>query len=73
MGCPMLANGEIAHCPLYIESHNAGGLGCVDDMSQPCMVARGKMNFQAQILLLASKGIAHPGMIQAIRTVGRMQ
>jgi hypothetical protein len=64
---------DIAHCPLYIESHNAGGLGCVDDMSRPCRVARGDMNFQSQILLLASKGIAHPGMIQSIRTVGRMQ
>lgn len=64
---------DIAHCPLYIESHNAAGLGCVDDMSQPCLVARGKMDFQTQILLLASRGIAHPGMIQSIRTVGRMQ
>jgi hypothetical protein len=73
MPCPMLTNNEIAHCPLYIESHNAQGLGCVDDMSQPCLVARGKMDFQRAILLLASKGIAHPGMIQSIRTVGRMQ
>jgi hypothetical protein len=64
---------DMSHCPLYIESHNANGLGCVDDMSQPCLVARGKMNFQKQILFLASKGIAHPGMIQAIRTVGGMQ
>lgn len=65
--CPM---GDIAHCPLYIESHNAGGLGCVDDMLQPCMVKRGKMDFQNAILELARRGIAHPGMIQAIRTVG---
>lgn len=71
MPCPAMT--DIAHCPLYIESHNSGGLGCVDDMTLDCMVARGKMNFQKQILLLASKGIAHPGMIQSIRTIGRMQ
>jgi hypothetical protein len=64
---------DTAHCPLYIESHNAQGYGCVDDMSQPCLVARRKMNFQDQILMLASKGIAHPGMIQSIRTIGGRQ
>jgi hypothetical protein len=68
MGCPL---SEISTCPLYIESHNAAGLGCVDDMSKVCLVARGKMNFQNQIWLLASKGIAHPGMLQLINTVGR--
>lgn len=71
MPCPLMT--DIAHCPLYIESHNAAGLGCVDDMTQNCLVARGKMDFQTHILLLASKGIAHPGMIQSIRTIGRMQ
>ncbi|WP_291869740.1 hypothetical protein [Bradyrhizobium sp.] len=64
---------DIAHCPLYIESHNAAGLGCVDDMARPCRVARGELNFQAQILVLASKGIQHPGMLESVQTVGRMQ
>jgi hypothetical protein len=71
VSCP--ATTDIAHCPLYIESHNAAGLGCVDDMSQPCMVARGKMNFQRQILMLASKGISHPGMLESVQTVGGVQ
>lgn len=68
--CPF---GGIAHCPLYIESHNAGGLGCVDDMARKCRVERGEMNLQKQLLLLANKGIDHPGMMQAIRTVGTLQ
>lgn len=71
MPCPLMT--DIAHCPLYIESHNAAGLGCVDDMSQPCRVARGKMDFDKQVWLLASKGISHPGMGQALQTVGRVQ
>lgn len=71
MSCPMMT--DIAHCPLYIESHVGNGYGCVKDMSQPCLVAQGKMDWQESILFLASKGIAHPGMIQSIRTVGRMQ
>jgi hypothetical protein len=71
MSCPAMTN--IAHCPLYIESHNAQGLGCVEDMSQPCLVARRKMNFQRQILVLASKGINHPGMLESVQTVGGRQ
>jgi hypothetical protein len=71
--CPFSHDHNIAHCPLYIESHVGRGLGCVDDMSQPCLVARGKLDWQAAILKLASLGIAYPGMIQAIRTIGRMQ
>lgn len=65
--CPM---GDLAHCPLYIESHNATGLGCVDDMARSCKVKRSTMDFQNAILELARRGIAHPGMIQSIRTVG---
>jgi hypothetical protein len=71
--CPFSHDHNIAHCPLYIESHVGRGLGCVNDMSQPCLVARGKLNWQAAILKLAGLGIAYPGMIQAIRTIGRMQ
>ena len=70
-GCPIL--GDIAHCPLYIESHCARGLGCVDDMSRPCMVERGEMNFQKSLLALAARGIDHPGMAQSIQTVGGVQ
>jgi hypothetical protein len=71
MSCPYLA--DIADCPLYIESHFARGLGCVDDMSLPCLVARGKKDFQKAILDLASRGIDYPGMLQLVRTVGGMQ
>lgn len=69
--CPFMT--DIAHCPLYIESHNGAGLGCVDDMALPCRVSRGEQDFQASIIDLASRGIAHPGMIQSIRTVGGVQ
>lgn len=54
---------DIAHCPLYIESHTGSGLGCVDDMSAPCRVARGAMNFQSAIYELIARGIVHPGMV----------
>ena len=69
--CPF--NSDIAHCPLYIESHNGRGHGCVDDMSKPCMVNRGKMNHQNAILQLAASEIDHPGLLQSIKTVGGMQ
>lgn len=62
-----------SHCPLYIESHCANGGGCVDDMSQDCLVARGKMNFQAAVLDLAKRGINHPGTLESVQTVGGMQ
>lgn len=65
--CPM---SDIGHCPLYIESHVGRGRGCVDDMAQRCLVARGKMNFQTALLALASEGVAHPGMIESLNTVG---
>lgn len=66
--CPLP---EISLCPLYIESHVARGLGCVDDLARPCMVARGEMDFQSAVINLASRGIAHPGMLQALNTAGR--
>lgn len=71
--CPFSRDHNIAHCPLYIESHVGRGLGCVDDMSQPCKVARGKMDWQAAILDLAARGIAYPGMIESLHTVGGRQ
>lgn len=71
MSCPAVS--DIAHCPLYIESHVGNGYGCVKDMAEPCLVAQGKMDFQASIIELAARGVAHPGMIQAIRTVGGLQ
>jgi hypothetical protein len=64
---------DIAHCPLYIESHCGRGFGCVDDMAQPCKVSRGKLNFQQAILRLAANGVDHPGMLQSIQTVGGLQ
>lgn len=70
-GCPV--GDDISICPLYIESHNAQGLGCVDDMSRPCMVMRGEMNFQKSLLMLAAMGIDHPGLLQAITTIGGRQ
>lgn len=34
-------------CPLYIESHRGRGLGCVDDLAQPCRVSRGDASYHA--------------------------
>ncbi|MEO6382008.1 MAG: hypothetical protein ABIO35_08420 [Nitrobacter sp.] len=57
---------NIAKCPLYIESHVPNGLGCVDDLARDCKVERGEMNFELAVLDLASRGIAHPGMLEAL-------
>ena len=65
--CP---RGNIARCPLYIESHTGSGRGCVDDMLRPCMVGRGEMNFQKAVLKLARAGVAHPGMLEALNPIG---
>lgn len=61
---------DIADCPLYIVSHDAGGLGCVDDMSQPCLVARGKMDWQAGLLALAKSGRDYPSVVHFLNTRG---
>lgn len=71
MSCPFVVG--IADCPLYIESHFGRGLGCVDDMARPCLVARGKRDFQKAILDLAARGIDYPGMLQMVQTVGGLQ
>lgn len=44
--CPNSYSGLIQHCPLYIESHDTRGLGCVDDLARPCKVERGEVKFQ---------------------------
>jgi hypothetical protein len=67
-GCPRMT--DIAHCPLYIESHNARQLGCVDYLDRPCKVSRGIMGFDQSVWKLASMGIAHPGMIESLRCIG---
>lgn len=60
-------------CPLYIESHVGSGLGCVDDMLQPCMVDRGEMDWQAAIVELARLGRRYSGMIEALNCPHRVQ
>lgn len=61
---------DIAECPLYIESHNGDGLGCVDDMAQPCLVERGKMDYDVACWKIAQRGRSHPGMLQSLKPVG---
>lgn len=61
---------DIAQCPLYIESHNGDGLGCVDDMSQRCMVERGLMDYDAACWKIAQRGRLYPGMLQSLTTAG---
>lgn len=43
--CPHSYSGQLRHCPLYLESHNTRGLGCIDDLARPCKVERGEMHF----------------------------
>lgn len=68
-GCPYA--GDIASCPLYIESHETRGLGCVDDLARPCKVKRGTMSFDGAVMALAAAGVAYPGMIERLPTAGR--
>ena len=46
----------IAKCPLYIASHEGNGVGCVDDMMQPCIVARGEGSYHRLIIDLIRAG-----------------
>ena len=41
MPCP---HKRISECPLYVASHDTrfAGVGCVDDLAQPCRVGRGR-------------------------------
>ncbi len=52
--CPWFA---IRKCPLYIESHDGRGLGCVDDMARPCRVSRGEMNYHQAVIAIIRAGI----------------
>ena len=61
---------DIALCPLYIESHIAEGLGCVDDLSQPCKVERGVLDFEKACWKLAAIGRDYPGLLNALNTMG---
>lgn len=45
---------NIHRCPLYIASHDVYGLGCVDDMAEPCRVARGELSYHAALNRLIS-------------------
>lgn len=47
--CP---HAHIQYCPLYVESHHARGMGCVDDVAKPCRVERDKMNYTGAIAAL---------------------
>ena len=47
--CP---HDKIQHCPLYVESHNCRGLGCVDDLAEPCKVKRGDMKYGPAVAAL---------------------
>lgn len=44
--CP---HARIHRCPLYVESHNARGLGCIDDLARPCRVKRGDQVYSEAI------------------------
>lgn len=61
---------DISQCPLYIESHIGDGLGCVDDMAQPCLVERGKLDFDTACWKIAQVGRSYPGMLQSMKTAG---
>lgn len=61
---------DIAHCPLYIASHDGGGLGCVDDLARPCRVDRRELGWQAGLLRLAATGRDYPLVLQLIETRG---
>ncbi|MBN8960553.1 MAG: hypothetical protein J0H71_05430 [Rhizobiales bacterium] len=61
---------DIAHCPLYIASHDGDGLGCVDDLARPCKVSRGEMDWQTALLRLAATDRDYPLVLQLIDTRG---
>lgn len=46
---PKCPHEHIQYCPLYVESHNCRGLGCVDYMHKDCRVARGAWNYTKAI------------------------
>lgn len=65
--CPYF--GLIQYCPLYVESHNARGLGCVDDAGKECKVERGLMKYQEGLRILRGVDCELVGQC----AVGKMQ
>lgn len=61
---------DLAHCPLYLASHDGDGLGCVDDMSRPCRIYRCEMRWQPALWRLAASGKDYPGLLQLIHPAG---
>ena len=59
---------RIQDCPLYIASHYGDGTGCLDDMADPCLVARGR-SYDA---LLRPVRMKHPELVIAL-TLRSMQ
>lgn len=62
----------IARCPLYIASHEGNGHGCVDDMSQPCLVARGEASYHRLVTELIRAGFIpdDAGHLEALPVAG---
>lgn len=61
MGAGHRCGADAIHlCPLYIVSHEGRGLGCVDDMAQPCRVARGVVSYHDALLVLVASGLRLP-------------
>ncbi len=58
---------RIEYCPLYVESHYGRGLGCVDDMALPCLVARGKMNYAKAVAKVGGDLVLQLGMLDMLR------
>lgn len=69
--CPHAWSGKNMHCPLYIESHDVRGLGCVDDLARPCMVERGEMDFQQQCRRLAREANPTQAIVVSLKPEGR--
>lgn len=50
----------IAECPLYRASHDIRGLGCVDDLAEPCRVARGEISYHDALERLIADSFKRP-------------
>lgn len=46
MKCP---HSHIQFCPLYVESHNCRGMGCVDLLHKPCKVERKEIKYDKAV------------------------
>ena len=56
--CPFA--GQIQFCPLYVESHNTRGLGCITDVGGKCTVEKGR-HFEIMLGVLKT---VDPGLIE---------